>query len=138
MLFRSIAVNVNQHHFLAGRRSFHVDEGSVFGYDDGRLVFETAAVERYSLTAFKLATDIAMGGAPAVIRPVWIQMVRRVALNNAMRIIVERPQPGWMKDQEVHYIQQELANVGRVPSSSQWPEIVRLHPGIFDPVSEPS
>jgi hypothetical protein len=130
-----IAVNINQHHFLAGRRSFHFNQGSVFGYTDGRLVFETAAIERYSLTAYRLATDIAMGGAPAVIRPVWIQMVRRVALSNAMTIVVEKPQPGWMKDQEVHYIQEEMADISKVTSSAQWPTLSRLHPRIFDPQS---
>jgi hypothetical protein len=133
-----IAVFINQHHFLAGRRSFHFDQGSVFGYTDGRLVFETAAVERYSLTAYKLATDIAMGSAPEVVRPVWIQMVRRVAINNALRIIVEPPQAGWKKDQEVHYLQEELSDIGKVKANAQWTEMNRLHPQIFDPESEAS
>jgi hypothetical protein len=128
-----IAVNINQHHFLAGRRSFHFDQGSVFGYNDGRLVFETAAVERYSLTVYKLATDIAMGSAPDVVRPVWVQMVTRVASNNGLRVIVEKPQPHWKKEQEVHYIQEELSDIGKVSSSAQWPDMNRLHSKLFEP-----
>jgi hypothetical protein len=133
-----IAVFINQHHFLAGRRSFHFDQGSVFGYTDGRLVFETAAIERYSLTVYKLATDVAMGSAPDVVRPVWIQMVRRVASNNGLRVIVESPQPRWTKEQEVHYIQEELSDISKVKSNSHWSEMNRLHPKIFDPESEAS
>jgi hypothetical protein len=129
-----IAVSINQHHFLAGRRSFHFDHGSAFGYTDGRLVFETAAVERYSLTVYKLATDVAMGSAPEVVRPVWIQMVTRVASVHGLRVIVESPKPLWKKEQEVHYIQEELSDIGKVTSSSHWTEMNRLHPQIFDPV----
>ncbi len=130
-----IAVFINQHHFLAGRRSFRFDQGSVFGYNDGRLVFETAAIERYSLTVYKLATDIAMGSAPDVVRPVWIQMVTRVASSNGLRVIVERPRPPWKKEQEVHYIQEELSDIGKVKSSAHWSEMNRLFEKIFDPES---
>jgi hypothetical protein len=133
-----IAVDINQHHFLAGRRSFHFDEGSVFGYDDGRLVFETAAVERYSLTTYKLATDIGMGSAADVVRPVWVQMCRRVATENAMRIVVETPQHGWKKEQEVHYIQEQLADISKVTSNAQWSDMNRLHPQVLDPKAEAS
>jgi hypothetical protein len=128
-----IAIFINQHHFLAGRRSFHFDQGSAFGYTDGRLVFETAAVERYSLTVYKLATDVAMGSAPEVVRPVWIQMVSRVASINGLRVIVENPQPHWKKEQEVHYIQEELSDTSKVKSNTHWPDMNRLHPKIFDP-----
>lgn len=133
-----IAVSINQTHFLAGRRSFHFDEGSVFGYDDGRLVFETAAVERYSMKVYQLATDIGMGTAADVVRPVWVQMCRRVAITNAMRIVVETPAHGWKKEQEVHYIQEELADVSKVTSNAEWSDMNRLHPQVFDPKAEAS
>jgi hypothetical protein len=128
-----LAIFINQHHFLAGRRSFHFDQGSAFGYTDGRLVFETAAIERFSLTVYEVMTETMMGSAPDVVRPLWIQMARRVASVKGLDVIVEAPQPLWTKEQEVHFIQQELNDISEVTSNSQWIEMNRLHPHIFDP-----
>ena len=127
------AVSLNQHHFLAGRRSFHFDHGAAFGYTDARLVFETAAIERYSLPIYELATDNAMGSAAEVVKPVWIQTARRVASANGLPIVVEMPQPHWTKEQEVHFIQEELSDIGQITSNSHWPEMSRLHPKVFEP-----
>ena len=75
------AVSINQHHFLAGRRSFRMGTvgGSRMtnrptGVRDGDWVFETAAVERYSLRTFESLTNFGMGGASRVVRPVWVEM----------------------------------------------------------------
>lgn len=75
-----LAIDVNRHHFLAGRRSFAL-------WADGRdWVFETAALERYSRLEFQLATDIAMGGAKDTVSPVWIQMGAKVAAHFGRQI----------------------------------------------------
>ncbi len=78
------AVMINQHHFLAGRRSFLI--GTVGGLglvEPGTRptdwVFETAAVERYSLATFGYATNLGMGGAARVVKPVWMEMGMRLA-----------------------------------------------------------
>lgn len=77
--FVDLAVLVNQHHFLAGRRSFRMGTAKEYGLPGDHWVFETAAVERYSLDAYQVATDQVMGGAPLAVTPVWMQMGARLA-----------------------------------------------------------
>lgn len=74
-----IAVEINQYHFLAGRRSFHMGTASDFGEKGDHWVFETAAAERYSHDVFKHTTDFVMGGAHSTVTPVWRQMGEKVA-----------------------------------------------------------
>ncbi|MGI4732234.1 MAG: hypothetical protein ACRYFW_10835 [Janthinobacterium lividum] len=89
-----VAIGVNQHHFLAGRRAFRmgtIKELSLTrgdltaaglnssGTDAPTWVFETAAVERYSMEVYAKATDWAMGGDTQMLRPVWTEMCGNVA-----------------------------------------------------------
>lgn len=74
-----IAIEINQYHFLAGRRSFHMGTAADFGERGDHWVFETAAAERYSHAVFKHTTDFVMGGAHSTVTPVWRQMGARVA-----------------------------------------------------------
>ena len=73
------AIWVNQHHFLAGRRSFRFVPGKALGYTDDRIVFETAAVERYAKFAFAAPTEVAMGGDKKSLEVVWVEMVTNLA-----------------------------------------------------------
>lgn len=74
-----IAIEINQYHFLAGRRSFHMGTAADFGEKGDHWVFETAAAERYSHDVFKYTTDFVMGGAHSTVTPVWRQMGAKVA-----------------------------------------------------------
>jgi hypothetical protein len=86
------AVFVNQHHFLAGRRSFWIGRISDFKPSQVDLrnahvkppladlwVFETAAVERFSRWDFLGTTEAVMGGNTKMIEPIWIAMCENVA-----------------------------------------------------------
>ncbi len=78
------AVMINQHHFLAGRRSFLIGTAAGLeftgpGVQPGDWVFETAALERYSLATYGYATNLGMGGAARVVRPVWMEMGQQLA-----------------------------------------------------------
>lgn len=73
------AIDINQHHFLAGRRSFRMGTAAEYGLPGSNWVFETAAVERYSHEIFQKTTDLAMGGAASTVTPVWVQMGARLA-----------------------------------------------------------
>lgn len=86
------AVFVNQHHFLAGRRSFWIGSAADFkpsqadlssagvtGSLDDLWVFETAAVERFSRWEFVGMTEGVMGGNTKMIEPIWINMCQKVA-----------------------------------------------------------
>ena len=86
------AVFINQHHFLAGRRSFRMARPSDLNLTDmdykragvrGAIadlwVFETAAVERFSRWEFLAPTEGLMGGDTKMLRPVWVQMCTKTA-----------------------------------------------------------
>ena len=107
-----IAVAVNQHHFLAGRRSFcmttakalHLTSAdalrsgpnAVIGnpvaglvqttITDDTWVFETAAVERYSAKVFRYATEYLMGGDAQMLRPVWVEMCTSLAAHFGTKV----------------------------------------------------
>jgi len=99
---------VNQHHFLAGRRSFRFLDGKELGYTDGRWVFETAAMERFSLLPY-LASEAVMGRAEDVVRPVWTEMVQRFCSENGLRVIADAAQRGgWQRQGPVTFLQQRF------------------------------
>jgi hypothetical protein len=110
---QDLAVFYNQHHFLAGRRSFRFDIGSTFGYKDDRLVFETAAVERFSNKIFA-QSEIAMGDMSVILRAVWGEMLTQFCKVHGLKPITEKPQAGWSvwPGSSVHYQQFELPGGG--------------------------
>jgi hypothetical protein len=110
-----MAVEVNQHHFLAGRRSFRMGTAAEFGEKGDHWVFETAAVERYSHTAFRLTTDIVMGGAHSSVVPVWRQMGAKVAETYGK--MIGNVEDDWS----------ELLSANAVSNSSYYQEIARRH-----------
>lgn len=94
-----IAVAINQHHFLAGRRAFRMATAGELGLvgqplPGGRVgrisadtwVFETAAVERYSLRLFAEVTERVMGGDAQMLRPVWQEMCEKMAARFGKRL----------------------------------------------------
>jgi hypothetical protein len=52
------ATHYNRMHFLAGRRAWRIDNGSVFGLSNDVMVLETAAVERFSAHVFNAADSV--------------------------------------------------------------------------------
>ena len=96
-----LAVTINQHHFLAGRRAFRMStakglklsnaEIRASGLTPGDItddlwVFETAAVERYSMRVFQYATEYGMGGDAQMLKPVWTEMCDKLALHFGKRL----------------------------------------------------
>jgi hypothetical protein len=127
------AVHYNQHHFLAGRRGFRFDQGSVFGYNDGRLVFETSAIERFSNIMFE-GSQLAMGSIPDMVREVWGQMLSRFCGVHGLRPIMGEPPPrGWHSwGGTVHYWRSETKfDVGLLYGHPQFKSINDLHQNIF-------
>jgi hypothetical protein len=84
--FVAKAIDINQYHFLAGRRSFRMGTAAEFGLTGSHWVFETAAVEAYSNAVFQAATDYAMGGAASNVEPVWVEQGNRIAALYGRRI----------------------------------------------------
>jgi hypothetical protein len=131
----NIAVYYNQHHFLAGRRGFRFDVGSSFGYGDGRLVFETSAIERFSSVVFA-GSQLAMGSIPKLVQEVWGQMLERFcATHGLVPITGEQPQPGWtLWGGKVHCLQTEVApSVDEIRSHPHFSYINAEHKQILEP-----
>jgi hypothetical protein len=74
----ALAVHYNRMHFLAGRRSWRVGDGTLFGVEGDVTVLETSAVERMSARFFQ-AGDYVLG-LEEKIPDIWIAM-----LNNFIR-----------------------------------------------------
>lgn len=120
----------NQHHFLAGRRSFKFDQGVSFGYTDGRYVFETAAMERFSLPAYE-ASQLLMGSAEDMVRPVWVEMVQRFAAHHGLRIVPDTPHGGeWKTIGPVSYLQKSFFAYNAMIGSAEGRDIAARHPEI--------
>jgi hypothetical protein len=67
------AVHYNRMHFLAGRRSWRVGAGTVFGVNGDVSVLETIAVERLSARFFQVGEYIF--GLEGKIPDIWIAML---------------------------------------------------------------
>lgn len=126
-------IDINQHHFLSGRRSFRFIHGSRVGYSDSRLVFETAAVERFSLRSYEWIIK-KTGNHQEMIRKVWCQMARMFGAVNGYSSIINEPlKLGWTgTDQGVQYVQYEVApSQEAICSVQDWAEIISVHPNLF-------
>ncbi len=130
-----IAVDYNQHHFLAGRRGFRFDVGSSFGYRDGRLVFETSAIERFSSIVFA-GSQLAMGSIPKLVQEVWGQMLTQFCAKHGLTPITgEQPMAGWtLWGGKVHCMQTEVApSVAAIQSNTHFNWINAEHKQILEP-----
>lgn len=122
----------NQHHFLAGRRSFRFDHGAAFGYTDSRYVFETAAMERFSLPVYEASQGM-MGSAEDMVRPVWVEMVRRFAEHHGLRVIADTPHRGhWHTDKNtaVSFMQRSFFDYNAMIGSGDGRDIAAKHVSI--------
>lgn len=119
---------VNQHHFLAGRRSFRFVDGKEFGYDDGRWVFETAAMERFSLLPY-LASEMVMGRAEDIVKPVWVEMAQQFCRKNNLTVIKHSGTPfGWQGSKnEVSFLQQRFPGYSAMLHSADGRTIGKIH-----------
>ncbi len=128
------AVDINQHHFLAGRRGFRFDWGRHFGYRDDRVVFETVAIERFSSAVFA-GSVIAMGTVEGMVRKVWTDMITRFCRFHRLDVIRgEGPGHGWRKHGEIHYMQESVADrVTAIVGNRHFPTMKAEHQKILEP-----
>lgn len=123
-------VEVNRMHFLAGRRSWRLDDGKSFEVDGDVLVLETTAVERFSHKAYVRADAVL--GLEASIPDIWIAL-----LNNfvTMRKLVRVPQPvrpGWRNKNGVDYYVKKFDDAASLESDAEFAQQKRL--GLFKTV----
>ena len=124
------AVHYNRMHFLAGRRSWRLDNGTVFGLTGDLLVLETIAVERFSAEFFAIGDKLA--GLEKSIPDIWITNLNQfLTLKNLDRV----PQPAkarWKNKNGVDFIQIALDDLPALRADIEFVDAYRLYPTIID------
>ena len=141
MLAGPAAMYINQHHFLAGRRSWVIAPKAAFGrvgvanYDaipDDALVLETAAVERLSHFVFRLANwTKVLGSFDQSIQAVWIRLLNNYIARQGFQTLpvkVWSHQSGDISFDEPAHQSDEKA----CKSSHAYGSITTLHQGMLD------
>jgi hypothetical protein len=129
-LFRAIedfAIAINQMHFLAGRRAWRFDRGSVYGYPDEFWTIETAAVERFSNNAV-VATQIAVGNFQALVRDIWVTFLRQFMRRNGLTSIdLARGSEWTVAEDNVICLQTTVPRVADVAGHAHWGTMSAIH-----------
>ena len=94
-------MEVNRMHFLAGRRSWRLDDGKSFEVDGDVLVLETAAVERFSHKAYMRADAVL--GLESAVPDIWIAMLNNFVAKRTLVRVPQRLRPGWMNKNGIDY-----------------------------------
>ncbi len=125
------AVYYNRMHFLAGRRSWRVDDGNIFGETTNAYVLETIAAERFSAHVF--AVSDAVLGLEKFIPNIWIanlsnfiQMRGFVALPSA-----KQNSAGWRTKSAVCFFVESFPSLASLKASSEFQSALPLFPSIL-------
>ena len=123
------AVHYNRMHFLAGRRSWRIGEGPIFGASRDVIILETIAVERFSAHVYDLADSVV--DLETKLPDVWISL-----LNNFVRIsgypaVLQTPKPRWKDKNRVNYIQLTFDSLKALKADLEFVDAYKLYPTIL-------
>jgi hypothetical protein len=104
------AVEINRTHFLAGRRSWRIDRGEVFGLPGDVYVLETVALERFSNAAYNTADRLLT--MEKMIPDIWIANLANFITMNGLKTVapdpkcLPEPRGDWLKAKmlDIHYL----------------------------------
>lgn len=123
-------IRVNQHHFLAGRRSFR------FGYDDmlQRLYIETAAFERSSLCEYHIVEKT--GALRATIIDLWTNLIDNVQRSFGLPLVPPSLLPakareGYATQLDVDYRTGSFATADEALKQPWFANLLPRHPGLL-------
>jgi hypothetical protein len=142
-----LAVEINRKHFLAGRRSWRIDDASAFGQSPADflspgsaniLMLETAAVERLSSRAFTVGDYVI--GIEKRVPDIWISNLQNfVRMKGLKPVPIITPQPGdiWQKTtlNWVRYYSNKFTDFAALSASKQFTDMQPLYPTILPPRS---
>jgi len=98
----------NRMHFLAGRRAWRIDNGSVFGLSNDVMVLETAAVERFSAHVFNMADSVI--GLEKRLPNVWLSFLNNFVNQMGLKPVDQALKPRWKKDMGAMHIELSFTN----------------------------
>lgn len=100
------AITVNQHHFLAGRRSWVIAPACDFDGDippnaerENIFALETAAIERFSLQAYQLGAPI----FDPMIDTIWTNLLKNYVKKKGFEVVSHRAWPKGKFENNVSY-----------------------------------
>lgn len=126
-LGRDDPMQVNRMHFLAGRRSWRLDDGKNFEVDGDVFVVETCAVERFSHQSYVRADSLL--GLQAAIPDVWVAMLNNFVKMKALVQVPQRLRPGWKNKEGIDYYAKSFASFEALASDVEYAQQKRL--GLF-------
>ena len=128
-LFGRPAMQYNRMHFLAGRRSWRIGEGSLFGVPGGVFVFETVAVERFSSAIYDTADAVL--GLESKIPDVWIALLNNFVNMKVLTVVPQKLKPFWKNDDRVDYLTLSFDGLGALVAEPEFKDAYRLYPTIL-------
>ena len=129
------AVHINRMHFLAGRRSWRLDDGKSFEVDGNVLVLETTAVERFSHKAYTIADGLL--GLEAAVPDIWISMMKNFMTMRGLVWVYQPSRPGWRNSLCVdYYVNNKLSDLDALANDPEFAQQKRL--GLFKNLLPPA
>jgi hypothetical protein len=119
----------NRMHFLAGRRAWRVDSGSVFGLSNTVMVLETVAVERFSAQVYDIADSVI--GLEKRLPNVWLSFLNNFVNQTGLKHVDQALKPQWKKDSRAMYYQHAFGNVVGLMGDPEFLDVYKLYPRIL-------
>jgi hypothetical protein len=116
-------------HFLAGRRSWRISEGAVFGLSADVIVLETVAVERFSARAYSTADTIV--GLEAKIPDVWIALLNNFVNKKSLKVVPQKLKARWTSRSRVDFVQLSFEDFMPMLADPEFQNLYRLYPTIL-------
>lgn len=128
------AAHFNRLHFLAGRRSWRISEGTVFDPDlkDDVIILETAAVERFSSRAYSTADSVI--GVRSKVPDIWIAFLNNFVKKQGLPVYVQTLKPGWKRKNWATYLQLSFESFAQLRAAREYRDLYKLYPTL-DPSS---
>jgi hypothetical protein len=124
-------VHYNRMHFLAGRRSWRIGPGSVFGVPGNVVVMETIAVERFSSKVF-MVPDFVLG-LESKIPDIWIALLNNFVTMNGATVVPQTPGPRWKSKNRVDYVTLSFGSLAALKADPEFAAAFPLYPTILPP-----
>jgi hypothetical protein len=124
------AAHYNRMHFLAGRRAWRIDNGSVFGLSDNVMVLETSAVERFSAEVYNVADSVI--GMEKKLPDVWLAFLNNFVDLNGLKRVDQAQKPRWKKASRAMYCRFSFDDYLGLRGDPEFLNAYKLYPRILD------
>ena len=125
------AVHYNRMHFLAGRRSWRLGDGNVFGVSGDVLVLETIAVERFSAQMYNVADRLLH--MEKLIPDIWIANLSNfIYMRGLTPVKQQHPlSPQWQNRGPVDFLVRSFGDLNALSAYIEFQDAFGLFPTIL-------